>query len=316
MKIINKLQYIFLYILSFIIIGATTILTGQLGLNALRDPSYYINQALTWAAILCVTFATLFAYIDKFKETNIEYLANEQYISDFASSKQNVPSIVSRFLEPFNRKRKIKQFKYNIHKKLYNLENKKMFGFFGPRRFNEKDLHIWNHGTEEEKKSNKYCNKRTILEEQLNEEFIENSIDKTFIKYDAVTTTIIFGGFYQNKDNESPNDFITKHQGKKIAKYKVPQLLYSFALTFILSSLVFDEFAFNASNLINLTIKIMILLWNCYTTLRYAETFSQSVTLKDSRFRKGVILEYEKWLQQEAARQLNEKKEVMYDDSR
>lgn len=316
MKLITKLQYIFLYILSFIIIGATTILTGELGLNALKDPSYYINQALTWAAILCVTFATLFAYIDKFKQTNIEHLDNEQYISNFASSKQNVPSIVSRFLEPFNRKRKIKQFKYNIHRKLYNLENKKMFGFFGPRRFKEKDLHIWNHGTEQEKKTNKYCNKRFLLEEQLKEDFIETSIDKTFVKYDVVTTTIIFGGFYQNKDNESPNDFITKHQGKKIAKYKVPQLLYSFALTFILSSLVFDGFVFNASNLINLTIKIIILLWNCYTTLRYAEMFSQSVTLKDSRFRKGVILEYEKWLQQEAARQLNEKKEVMSDDSR
>lgn len=317
MKIINKLQYIFLYILSFIIIGATTILTGQLGLNALRDPSYYINQALTWAAILCVTFATLFAYIDKFKETNAEYLANEKYISDFASSKQNVPSIVSRFLEPFNRKRKIKQFKYNIHKKLYNLENKKMFGFFGPRICKDKDLYIWNHGTLEEKKKNRYCSKRLALEDQLSEETIERTIDKTFLKYDIVTTTIIFGGFYQNKDNESPNDFITKHQGRKIAKYKIPQLLYSFALTFILSSLVFDGFALNASNIINLTIKLVVLLWNCYTTLRYAETFSYSVTLKDSRFRKGVILEYEKWLQQEAAKALEQdKKEALNNDRR
>ena len=315
MRLITKLQYIFLYVLSFIIIGATTILTGKLGIEALTDPSYYINQALTWAAILCVTFATLFAYIDKFKETNTEYLSNEKYISDFASSKQNVPSIVSRFLEPFNRKRKIKQFKYNIHKKLYNLENKKLFLFFGPRKFKEKDLYIWNHGTEEEKQANKYCKKRTFLEDQLKEEFIENTIDKKFIKYDAVTTTIIFGGFYQNKDNESPNDFITKHQGRKIAKYKVPQLLYSFAITFILSSLVFDGFALNASNLINLTIKLMVLLWNCYTTLRYAETFSYSVTLKDSRFRKGVILEYEKWLQQEATKS-QEKKEALDNDTR
>ena len=308
MKAINRLQYIFLYILSFIIIGATTILTGEVGIEALKDPSYYINQALTWAAILCVTFATLFAYIDKFKLTNQEFLANEKYISDFASSKQNVPSIVSRFLEPFNRKRKNKQFKYNIHKKLYNLENKKMFKFFGPRVFKEQDLYIWNHGTEEEKKSNYYCKQRALLEDQLNDLYIDKIIDKTFIKYDAVTTTIIFGGFYQNRDNESPNDFITKHQGRKIAKYKVPQLLYSFAITVILSSLVFDSFQFNASNIINLTIKLMVLLWNCYTTLRYADIFSQSVTLKDSRFRKGVILEYEKWLQQEAAKQITQEK--------
>ena len=308
MKLANKLQYIFLYILSFIIIGASTILTGKVGLDILKDPAYYINQGLTWASILCVTFATLFAYVDKFKETNIEFLSNEKYISDFASSKQNVPSIVSRFLEPFNRKRKIKQFKYNIHKKLYKLENKRKFIFFGPRVFKDKDLYVWNHGTLEEKTKNLYCTKRLRLEEQLDETYIEENIDKLFIRYDKVTTNILFGGFYQSKDNDSPNDFITKHQASKIAKYKIPQLLYSFAITFVLSSLVFDGFAFNATNLINLSIKIMVLLWNCYTTLRYAETFSYSVTLKDSRFRKGVILEYEKWLQQEATRALEQEK--------
>lgn len=312
MKLATKLQYIFLYLLSFIIIGASTILTGRVGIDILKDPSYYINQGLTWAAILCVTFATLFAYIDKFKETNAEFLSNEKYISDFASSKQNVPSIVSRFLEPFNRKRKVRQFRYNIHKKLYKLENRKKFLFFGPRVFKDKDFYIWNHGTNEEKLNNKYCSARLRLEEQLSESYIEENIDKLFVKYDKVTTNILFGGFYQNRDNDSPNDFITKHQASKIARYKIPQLLYSFALTFLLSSLVFDNFAFNATNIINLSIKIMVLLWNCYTTLRYAETFSYTVTLKDSRFRKGIILEYEKWLQQEATKILEQDKQEVH----
>ena len=316
MRLANKLQYIFLYILSFIIIGVSSILTGQVGLSILKDPAYYINQGLTWAAILCVTFATLYSYIDKFKATNTEYLSNEKYISDFASSKQNVPSIVSRFLEPFNRKRKINQFKFNLHKKLYKLENKKKFIFFGPRIFSDKDLHVWNFGTEEEKNSNPYCIKRNRIEEQLKDSYIEENIDKMFVRYDKVTTNILFGGYYQTKENNSPNDFVTKYQGHKIMKHKVPRLLASFAITFILSSLVFDNFAFNTTSLFNLTVKIMILLWNCYTTLRYAETFSQTVTLKDSRFRKGLILEYEKWLQQEAAKALEQSKEVITDDTR
>lgn len=309
MKLIYKLQYIFLYILSLIIIGATTILTGDVGINLLKEPSYYITQVLTWAAIFCVTFATLYAYIDKFKETNKEFISNEDYISTFATSKQNVPSIVSRFLEPFNRKRKIKQFKYNIHKKIFKLENKKKYKFFGPRVFNEKDLYIWNHGTLEEKQKNAYCSERLHLEEQLDDEYIEANIDKLIVNYDRITTNILFGGIYQDNDNNNPNDFITKNQGGKIAKYRLPGLLYSFAITFILSSLVFDNFVFNATNLINLGIKIIVLLWNCYTTLRYAETFSLTVTLKDSRFRKGIILEYEKWLTQEATKVLEQDKQ-------
>jgi hypothetical protein len=322
MKVITKLQYIFLYALSLIIIGASTILTGELGFQLLTDPAYYINQGLTWAAILCVTFATLFAYIDKSKETNTEFLENEKYISDFASSKQNVPSIVSRFLEPFNRKRKIKQFTYNLHKQLYKLDNRQKFIICGPRVFNEQDFYIWNHGTLEEKQNNAYCKERLRIEEQLKEEYIEANIDRLVFDYDKVTTNILFGGIYQHSDNESPNDFITKNQGGKIAKYKIPQLLFSFGITLILSSLIFDDFAFNASNLINLAIKLAVLLWNCFTTLRYAETFFYTVTLKDSRFRKGVILEYEKWLQQEAQKVLEQdkldiaKREVSTNDTR
>ena len=40
---------------------------------------------------------------------------------------------------------------------------------------------------------------------------------------------------------------------------------------------------------------------------------SPIVTLKDSRFRKGIILEYEKWLQQEAAKILEQDKKDIID---
>ena len=300
MKIINKLQYIFLFVLSFVIVGAAAIVTGDIGFNIFKDPSFYINQLLTDAAILCITFATLYAYVDKFKETDVEYLSNIEYIRNFATSKNNIPSILSRFLESLNRKRKIKQFEHNLRRQLFALENSK--------KYKEEDFYIWNHGTQEEKLANEYCKKRMSLEEQLTKEYIEKVIDIKLIKYDKITSEIILGGFYKDSDNDSPNDFITKNPDAKVIKHKVPQLLLSFSLMFILSSFVFGGLVFNTNTIVNFCIKVLILIWNSYTALRFAKDFAQSVTLKDTRFRKGIILEYEKWLQQEAAKVMEQDK--------
>ena len=227
MRIIDKLQYIALFILSLIIIGAASVVTGEIGLNLFKELSFYINQLLTYAAIMCVTFAVLYAYLDKFKETDEEYLANMKYIKDFALSKNNVPSILSRFLEKTNRNRKIKQFEHNIKKQLFKLDNDRKYKWFGPAKyFTEQDLYVWNHGTEEEKRANPYCLKRMTLEEQLNKDYIEKVIDLKLVKYDKITSQIILGGFYKNSDNNSPNEFITKHPEAKVAKYKIPQLSF------------------------------------------------------------------------------------------
>jgi hypothetical protein len=303
MRFIDKLQYITLFLLSFIIIGAASVITGDIGLNLFKEPSFYLNQLLTYAAIMCVTFAVLYAYLDKFKETDEEYLANMTYIKDFALSKNNVPSILSRYLEKTNRYRKIKQFEHNIKKALFKLDNEKKYKLFGPNKyFTEEDLYLWNHGTLEEKKANAYCMKRMLLEEQLNKDYIEKVIDLKLVKYDKITSQIILGGFYKEDDNNSPNEFITKHPEAKVAKYKIPQLLYSFSIMFILSSLVFGELTINTNTVVNFCIKVAVLVWNSYTSLRFAKTYSQSVTLKDTRFRRGVIIEYLKWLQQEASK--------------
>ena len=188
MRFIDKLQYITLFFLSFIIIGAASVITGDIGLNLFKEPSFYLNQLLTYAAIMCVTFAVLYAYLDKFKETDEEYLANMTYIKDFALSKNNVPSILSRFLEKTNRHRKIKQFEHNIKKALFKLDNEKKYKWFGPNKyFTEEDLYIWNHGTLEEKKA--YVTSRTGID-------INTINEMTYRYFDLVYSSSVNNDLY------------------------------------------------------------------------------------------------------------------------
>lgn len=292
MKLFNKLSYVFLYFLGFVIIGVTSFITGKVGINTLKDASYYIDNLLTYVAIVCIIVATLLKIIDDFERTNPEYLECQTTISDFARGKTFVPSILSKYCEILNAKRKEKQFIHNIKKSFWKLDKKAT----------DIDFHVWNHGTEEEKLKNDYCRKRKIIEEKLSKEWIEKNIHLTSVRYDKITSGLILGGYFSEEENNQPNEFITKNKAKRIAKDKLSTLFLSFGISSFTSSLILN-FQFSASGLINVIVKCLILCWHTFMTIRYANDWTVQVTLKDIRFRKGLIQEYEKWIVQEVKAQ-------------
>jgi hypothetical protein len=287
MKLFDKISYILLYLLGFSIIGLASLIDPNLGFKELSW-SIIVDNALTYVAIICIIIATLLNVVDKFTTTDEEYLASEKAIKDFASSPDYVPSIFSRFTTSINYNRKRKQHEFNIKKKLTYLEN----------HASDKDFSIWNFGTNEEKLNNNYCVKRSTLEYQLSEEWIKKNLHLIDISYDKITSSIILSGVYSKRENNSPNDFITKHKSSKVAREKLPQLLISFAMTLLTSSIVIN-FIFSSSALLSLITKTGVLCWNTFMTIRYANTWKLEVTLKDIRWRRGILTEYNKWLKEE-----------------
>ncbi len=292
MKIFNKIQYIILYIISLFIIGITSLITGDLGWGQLQSATFYIQQALTYAAIICVIIATLLMIIDKFKSTDDEYKKCEEIIKNFAE-KTYIPSIFSRYCEHVNLQRKERQLIYNIKKKLHRLEQKAK----------ESDIYAWNNNKEQAiKDGNKYCVNRANLEKMLSSEWIKENLDTANVRYDRITSSVILGGRFSQADNFSVNDFITKYKAAKVARDKLPMILLSFGITSFISSIIMD-FSFNATAVVTILTKILVLCFNTFMTIRYANNYTQTVTLFDIRFRKGITQEYNKWLQQEAKQQ-------------
>jgi len=305
MKIIERLQIVLLFLISFLIVGGASLFTANMGWGLLKDGYFYVNQLITDVAIVCVTFGSVYLYLDWFKENNKEYLDCIQYINNFASGETNIPSILLRFLASFNRKRKIAQYKYQIGLKLSKLDYVVLnFWLFKIKklRYSEEEMHIWNKGTEEQKAKSKYCRKRKMYEEQLDDKLIEDIIDTTPVKYDRVTIGTLLSEYYSDDEEAGPNEFIEKHENTQIVKYRVPKLFFSFGFTFLLSSIIFDAIVFNSAGLMTLTIKIFTLLFNMWSSTMYAKKHANRITLHDARFRKGVLMEYEKWINQEAAK--------------
>lgn len=303
MKIIERLQIVLLFLISFLIVGGASLFTADMGWELLKEGYFYLNQLITDVAIICVTFGSVYLYLDWFKENNEEYKDCIQYINNFASGETNIPSILLRFLAGFNRKRKIAQYKYLIGLKLSKLDYI-VFNFWlfkiKKLRYSEEEMHIWNKGTEEQKAKSKYCRKRKMYEEQLDDKLIDETIDTTPVKYDRITIGTLLSEYYTDDEEAGPNEFIEKHENAQIVKYRMPKLFFSFGFTFLLSSIIFDAIIFNSSGLMSLTIKIFTLLFNMWSSTMYAKKHANKITLHDARFRKGVLMEYDKWLHQEA----------------
>jgi hypothetical protein len=252
-------------------------------------------------AIICIIVATLLKIIDEFKLKDKEYIEADKAIKDFAT-KTYRPSLFSKFCDHTNKKRKLKQYVHNIKRKIYELENKA----------SEEDLSVWVNGTKEDKEKNEYCKKRLNLEKQLTDDYIKKNIDTAKVDYDKISSAVALGGYYSREDSKYANEFITKNKSSKMARDQAPRLLFGFAMTCFSSSLIIS-FAFDASSIIPILVKCVTLLFQAYTTIRYANEWNECVTLKDIRFRKGVITEYNNWIKQEYLRQQTEKQEQKKD---
>lgn len=297
MSIFKKIQYILIYIFGFVLIGATSLISGDIGWAGFKDWKFYVDTGLTYTAIICIIVATLLKIVDDFKAKNQEYIQADSEIRKFATTTY-IPSIFSKYCDHTNKKRKLKQYVHNIKHKIYLLEKKAT----------EEDLRIWVNGTQQEKEANKYCAKRALLEKQLTDKYIKENIDTTKVNYDKISADIVLGGYYSKDENKFANEFITKHKGSKMTRENMPRLLFGFAMTCFASSIVIN-FAVNVSMILPIFIKAVTLLFQAFMTIRYANEWNESVTLKDIRFRRGIITEYNSWIKQEYDRQQAAKQE-------
>lgn len=309
LRVAEKIQFIALIGLSFILIAGVDLIKAQVGWSSITDPYFYISNIVTDFALLLITFGTVYLVLDYQKEIDEVYISTKREIDEFAVSKKNVPSILVRFLDELNRKRKINQYEYNILVKLYKLENQlKWYAYLpivkwfvkNPTYYTEEEMHLWVKGTEEQKANSEYCRKRKMYEEQLEPDVIEAIIDFQYVKYDRVTTATILNDYYDKGSDAQVNEYITKDETGQIARYRIPLLVLSFGFTFMITSLVLDSIQLNWVALITISTKLLSIVWNVFTSYRYAKKHFKNITLHDVLFRRSIITEYDKWLVQEA----------------
>lgn len=287
-KLYRKSQYIILYIISLVLIGVTSLIDKESGINFanLQSFTWYVDQLITSFAIITTVTATVYMIVDNFKTNDKEFIKIEQDLKEFAD-KEYVPTLFARFLEYVNPKRKRLQHEHNVKKALFLLDKK----------VKDKDLYIWNNGNLNQKLKNYYCKNRMKYEERLKEEWISKNLNSTYVQFDRITSSLVLGGYYSKEENSSPNEFVTKFTETKIVKDKFPALILGIAITSMASSIIVT-LLFDDSALLSVITKVFVLLFQVYNSVKYANDWTIRITLKDARFRKSIAQEFKIWLKQ------------------
>ena len=290
MKFYRRSQYFILYAISLVLIGITSLIDKDSGINFgnLQSFTWYVDQIVTSFAIITTVTATVYMIVDNFKNTDKEYLQLENNIKEFAD-KEYVPTLFARFLEFINPKRKRLQHEHNVKTALYLLDKK----------VKDKDLAVWNSNNKDLKIKNAYCRKRMKLEERLTDVWIQANLQSINVPFDRITSSLVLGGYYSKEDNTNPNEFITKYTETKILKDKFPTLILGIAITSIASSVIVT-ILFDDAALLSVVTKLFVLLFQIYNSIKYANDWTLKITLKDSRFRKSITQEFKVWLKQQA----------------
>lgn len=307
MSIISRIQYYLLITLGFVIIGATSALSGGIEYGNFDSAAYYVDLVLTYLAIISVISGIMIKKVMDFKEKDEEYLEGEVYLKEFSENSYR-PMAFKKFTNIVNRKRKINQHKFNVQKAITKMDYPSWWRrLFHVKKVTE-GMKLWETPLlesmdEEEQKElvlkkerDPYCMKRKELEGQLDPKWIEEHIDTLNVDYDRINASIILSGYYNKKDNQSPNDFITKNKSRKVVRDRGPLLLLGFGITAFVGSLA-AQFALDGDMVLNTMTKSLVLLYQMVLTARYANDYNEMVTRHDLRFRKSTGKEFETWVQ-------------------
>lgn len=276
----NQVLIALLILTGALVAGIADYVQAGFDFSVLTKPSFWVNIITTNIGVLCIILAILLSKIDRFKLEDPNYLVTYKEINDFYIE-HYVPAVFRKFGAERNRKSKILAYKYKINKKYTQLKP------------SPKDLAIFKDGTEEQKEKNKYCIKVKYYNNLLDDNYIESTIDKRYVKYNSISEGLIFSGIEPKDDTEN---YVTKNKVAKVAKDLLPKFSLSLGLSLVLSSVIPDVAdGITIAMVIKTCTKVFSMCMQIYFAINYANSYCEEVVLHDIRFRKDVISEYRMW---------------------
>lgn len=254
----------------------------------------------SYVALISYTSATLMYCVNKFMDKDEGFVSLNMNIKE-CSLKVFSPELFLEFCNIKNRKRKIRAYKYRITKQFNKLE----------KHQTDADIMSWAQLRIDLKENpdtvptNIYCQKRLDLEKKLTDEYIEEHINNTQVSYDKITYSVIFGGVdSSSRSTDDTEAYVTKSKALKVTSDRAPSTIFTFAITFTITTLTVDAIMLNGLHwtawltfAIKMIVKIGTMINTVCSTYRYSRTYNQQVTLKDAVFRWGICNEYINWLQ-------------------
>jgi hypothetical protein len=275
-KLGRLLPYILLYITAVAIVGLFNILTVDYRDEILRSAEFWNRVISQNIANLLILIATTSMYLEKHKETDKDLLELEAVVKKAVL--QDLDGEFGIWVFNKNKQEKIETYRSIIQRKINRDEIKA----------NIKDLDIWYYGTNEEKKSNRYCRRRSSLEDLIRPERLEKYILALKVNYDEIDRSFIETGAQLKtpKKNAKQDTVVRKIKDNYV------RFLFTIGGAAFFNAFVYSADLLDAAFWFQLSYSLVLLLVMFLSGKDYARDYVRKVLIVDLNTRYNIIKDY------------------------
>jgi hypothetical protein len=275
-KIGRIAPYVFLYALSFLVVGLFNFVTAEVRTDILTSAEFWNKTISQNLANLIVFSTTITLYNTRNMEEDKDYLQMDKLVT--TSVRQDIQSDFGQWVFDKNKIEKKRAYIEKINGKISKQEIKAK----------PDDLNIWYYGTEEQKAVNNYCKKRVKLIKLTDDERLEKFIISMKVDYDEINRSFIESG--EAKE--------TKKQNKKLAgpgkivKDNAPNFSLGMAFVIFINSFIYSANVSDVAFWFQVFFSLVILVYMFIMGRNYADSYMKKVLIVDLQTRFNIIRDY------------------------
>jgi hypothetical protein len=275
-KIGRIAPYVFLYLLSFAVVGLFNFVSAQIRTDIITSSEFWNKTISQNLANLIVFSTTIGLFNRKNMEEDKSYLDLDGIVTK--SVRQDIQSDFGQWVFDKNKIEKKRAYKEQIKGIIAKEELKAK----------TKDLNVWYNGTEKDKKRNKYCARRNKLLKLIDEKRLEKYIISMKVDYDEINRSFIESGEAKNIKKQNQ-----KLAGpSRIVRDSAPRFALGFAFVVFINSFIYTANVGDVAFWFQVFFSLVILLYMFIMGRSYADDYMKKVLIVDLQTRFNIIRDY------------------------
>jgi hypothetical protein len=275
-KIGRVAPYVFLYVLSFLVVGLFNFVTAEVRTDLLTSAEFWNKTISQNLANLIVFSTTIGLFNQRNMEEDQDYLSMDKLVT--TAVRQDIQSDFGQWVFDKNKIEKKQAYIEKINGKIAR----------GEIKAKPEDLKIWYYGTDNEKAINKYCQKRIKLMGLTNQDRLDKYIISMKVDYDEINRSFIESG--ETKQTRKQNQKLAGPG--KIVKDNAPNFSLGMAFVIFINSFIYTANVSDVAFWFQVFFSLVILVYMYIMGKNYADSYMKKVLIVDLQTRFNIIRDY------------------------
>lgn len=275
-KIGRVAPYVFLYVLSFLVVGLFNFVTAEVRTDILTSAEFWNKTISQNLANLIVFSTTIGLFNRRNMEEDTDFIQMDKTVT--TAVREDLQSDFGQWVFDKNKIEKKRAYIEKINGKIAKSEVKAK----------PEDLKVWYYGTNKEKAENLYCQKRYKLLGLLDDKRLDKYIISMKVDYDEINRSFIESG--ETKETKKQNQKLAGPG--KIVKDNAPNFSLGMAFVIFINSFIYTANVSDVAFWFQVFFSLVILVYMFIMGRNYADSYMRKVLIVDLQTRFNIIRDY------------------------